>query len=81
LQPKHVPALATDDAFKGRPVLIMHGTADPMIPVERAQEARDELLPLGLAVTLREFDMGHEISPEALRALLEWFEDLIIPGS
>ena len=34
--------------------------------------------------------MGHEISPEALRALLEWFEDkvfgmirpsLIIPGS
>ena len=44
---------------------------------DRAQEARDRLLPLGLAVTLREFEMGHEISAEALRALLEWFEDKV----
>jgi phospholipase/carboxylesterase len=90
LQPELVTTATPDEAFKGRPVLIMHGTSDPMIPVERAQEARDHLLPLGLAVTMREFEMGHEISPEALRALLEWFEDkvfgmirpsLIIPGA
>ena len=90
LPPELVPALAPSEALKGRPVLVMHGTADPMVPTDRAREARDLLLPLGLAVTLREFDMGHEISPEALRALLEWFEDkafgmirpsLIIPGS
>jgi phospholipase/carboxylesterase len=89
LQPEVMPTATPDEAFKGRPVLIMHGTNDPMIPVDRAQEARDRLLPLGLAVTLREFEMGHEISAEALRALLEWFEDkvfgmirpsLIIPG-
>ncbi len=85
-----VPSLASNDAMKGRPVLVMHGSADPMVPAESAREARDRLLPLGLSVTLREFEMGHEISPEALRALLEWFEDkvfgmirpsLIIPGS
>jgi len=90
LPPELVPALAPSAAMKGRPVLVMHGTADPRVPADRAQEARDLLLPLGLAVTLREFDMGHEISPEALRALLEWFEDkafgmirpgLIIPAS
>jgi phospholipase/carboxylesterase len=77
------------DALKGRPVLVVHGTSDQMIPVERAQESRDALLPLGVAVTYREFEMGHEISTEALRALLEWFEDkafamvrpsLIVPG-
>ena len=90
LPPDLVPALAPSEAMKGRPVLVMHGTSDPMVPAESAREARDRLLPLGLAVTLREFEMGHEISPEALRALLEWFEDkafgmirqsLIIPGS
>ena len=83
-------AVRPSEAMKGRPVLVMHGTNDPMVPAESAQHARDQLLPLGLGVTLREFDMGHEISPEALRALLEWFEDkvfgmirpsLIIPGS
>jgi phospholipase/carboxylesterase len=77
------------DALKGRPVIVLHGSSDPMIPVDRAQESRDRLLPLGVNVTYREFDMGHEISPDALRALLEWFEDkvfamvrpsLIVPG-
>ena len=77
------------DALRGRPVLVIHGSQDQMVPVERAQESRDRLLPLGVSVTYREFEMGHEISHDALRALLEWFEDkafamvrpsLIVPG-
>lgn len=77
------------DALKGRPVIVIHGTSDTMVPVDRAHESRDLLLPLGVNVTYREFEMGHEISPEALRALLEWFDDkafamvrpsLIVPG-
>ena len=88
--PPEIAEKATaNEALKGRPVLVLHGTSDPMVPVERAQESRDALLPLGVSVTYREFEMGHEISPDALRALLEWFEDkafamvrpsLIVPG-
>ncbi len=90
LPPEVADAIRPSEVMKGRPVLVMHGTTDPMVPAESAREARDQLLPLGFAVTMREFEMGHEISPEALRALLEWFEDkvfgmirpsLIIPGS
>ena len=90
LPPDLMDRVKPSEAMKGRPVLLMHGSADPMVPPGRAQEARDALLPLGLSVSLREFDMGHEISPEALRALIEWFEDkvfamirpsLIIPGA
>jgi phospholipase/carboxylesterase len=66
------------DAHKGRPVLVMHGTQDPMIGVERGRESRDALLPFGLSVTYREYEMGHEISPEALRALLEWLEEKVL---
>jgi phospholipase/carboxylesterase len=89
LPPEIADRATASDALKGRPVLVMHGSADPMIPVERAQESRDRLLPLGLNVTYREFEMGHEIAPDALRALLEWFDEkpfgmvrpsLIVPG-
>ncbi|MDJ0865948.1 MAG: dienelactone hydrolase family protein [Myxococcota bacterium] len=65
------------DEHKGRPVLVMHGTQDPMIPVDRARESRDTLLRYEVNLSFREFDMGHEINPEALRALLEWMEDRV----
>ena len=66
------------EAHKGRPVLVVHGAQDPMIPVDRARESRDALLPFGVGLSYREFDMGHEISPEALRALLGWLEDKVL---
>ncbi len=65
------------DGHQGRPVLVMHGTEDPMIPVDRARESRDALLPFGLDVSYREHEMGHEIRPEALRDLITWFEDKV----
>jgi phospholipase/carboxylesterase len=57
------------------PVMVMHGTEDPMIPVARAQESRDALLRLGVSLAYHEYEMGHEIRPEALRDLLAWLED------
>ncbi|MDX1649542.1 MAG: dienelactone hydrolase family protein [Myxococcota bacterium] len=66
------------DALQNFPVLVMHGTEDPMIPVARAQESRDLLIKRGLDVTYREYEMGHEIRPEALRDLVEWLESKAI---
>ena len=36
------------------PILITHGTADPMIPVGRAQESNERLRALGYAPVYRE---------------------------
>ena len=33
------------------------------------------LRPYGVALTYREFDMGHEIRPDALRVLQQWLND------
>jgi phospholipase/carboxylesterase len=57
------------------PVLVLHGTADHMIEVERARESRELLRPFGVGLTYREFDMGHEIRPEALRVVVRWLEE------
>jgi phospholipase/carboxylesterase len=57
------------------PVLVMHGTEDPMIPAARARESREALVRLGVNLAYHEYEMGHEIRPEALRDLLVWLED------
>jgi phospholipase/carboxylesterase len=75
-----LPGLLAEDLPKtpeqeGLPVLIVHGTADPMLGIEKARESRELLRPFGVALTYREFDMGHEIRPDALRVILKWLDD------
>ena len=60
---------------EGFPILILHGTNDPQLPVERARESRELLRPYGVSITYREFEMGHEIRPDALRILLRWLDE------
>ena len=51
------------------PVLIVHGRQDSVVPLKAAQNARDNLVALGVPVQYQEFDMGHEIRPEVLPIL------------
>jgi len=71
-------AIGTDPALENLPTLVIHGTDDPMIPVDRARESRDCLLKLQVPTTYREFGMGHEINPDALRELLGWLDQKVI---
>ncbi|BAU65369.1 phospholipase/Carboxylesterase [Stanieria sp. NIES-3757] len=48
------------------PTLIVHGKYDPVVPVQAAQTARDELAAIGLTIEYHELEMGHEISPSEL---------------
>jgi len=60
---------------EGFPVLVIHGTRDDRIPIERARESREALRAFGVAMTYREFEMAHEIRPEALRVIVQWLDD------
>lgn len=48
------------------PVLIAHGKQDPVVPLQAAQQAREELAASGVTVQYHEFEMGHEILPEEI---------------
>ncbi|MEM8505706.1 MAG: esterase, partial [Cyanobacteria bacterium P01_D01_bin.1] len=50
-----------------RPVLLIHGRQDPVVPLAKALETKFQLEAQGLTLTYREFDMGHEVSPDALK--------------
>jgi phospholipase/carboxylesterase len=70
-----LPKLPEHDGF---PVLVLHGTHDPTLPIERARESREALRPFGVAMTYRELDMGHEINQDALRILMRWLDQRVL---
>ncbi|HEV7785622.1 MAG TPA: dienelactone hydrolase family protein, partial [Thermoanaerobaculia bacterium] len=59
---------------EGFPVLMIHGTRDDRIDVEKARESREALRPYGVTLTYREFEMGHEIRQDALRVVQQWLD-------
>jgi phospholipase/carboxylesterase len=64
-----LPKLAAQEEF---PVLITHGTEDTMIPVDDARESRELLRPFGVALTYREFAIGHSIDQAVVGLLNDW---------
>jgi phospholipase/carboxylesterase len=71
-------AIPPQPAHRRLPTLLVHGSDDPMIPVERAYDTRDALLALGVPTVFREYAMGHEIRPEALREIVRWLEERVL---
>jgi len=53
-------------------ILIVHGRQDTVVPLSAAQKVRDYLINLGAPMQYKEFDMGHEIQPEALEVIREF---------
>jgi phospholipase/carboxylesterase len=60
------------DSRRGIPVLIAHGTMDPVIPVAFAHDARERLTAAGLDVEYHESAMGHSIDPRVLPQVIRW---------
>jgi phospholipase/carboxylesterase len=62
----------TPEALRDKPVFVSHGIYDPMLPVESGRETREKLEALEVALTYREYPMGHEVSMESLRDTTAW---------
>ena len=71
-------AILAQPAHKQLPALVVHGSDDPMVPIARAYASRDALLALGVPMVFREYPMGHEIRPEALRDIVRWLEERVL---
>ncbi len=58
--------------------LVIHGTKDSMISIDRARESRDALAKLGVTASYHEYEMGHEINPDALQQLISWLGEKVM---
>lgn len=60
------------DGVRGKPLQVIHGQHDPLLPVPRGREARDWLRQAGADVTYHEFPMGHTVSEQSIAAMNAW---------
>lgn len=59
------------------PILMMHGTNDPIIPVGHGHASRDQLIEAGYDVNWREYPMAHAVSMEEIGEIAEWLDRLL----
>ena len=64
-----VPGFELDLESPFPPIAIVHGTYDPVIPVEFGREARDLLVGAGAEVEYRESPIEHWIDPQVVPLL------------
>ena len=60
------------------PALVSHGSQDEILPVDRGRESVETLRGLGVLVTYREYEMGHEITARGLSDLSAWLEEKVL---
>lgn len=54
------------------PILMCHGSADPVLPLPLGLASRDQLRALGYAVDWREYPMQHEVCRDEVDAVATW---------
>jgi phospholipase/carboxylesterase len=65
------------DSRRGFRVATVHGTMDPVIPVDFAHAARERLEPAGVDLLYREAPIGHSVDPASLPLLREWLGETV----
>lgn len=70
-----IPQLATEahPNNKNTPIFIAHGKYDPVVPYQLAVLTRDYLQKLNYPVTFHSYDMAHEVCPQELQDIEQWF--------
>ncbi|NEP15698.1 MAG: hypothetical protein F6J97_02210 [Leptolyngbya sp. SIO4C1] len=61
-----------------RPVLVIHGRQDAVVSIDKAHETKQNLIACGITPSYHEFEMGHEVSPEALAVVGKFGQMLAI---
>ena len=62
-------------ANRQTPILYLHGSADPVIPITTAQRSRQVLLELGCNVKSKDYLMPHAVSPDEMMDIGVWLKE------
>src|SRR5262245_15411224 len=65
------------DANRDVPILMCHGTRDPMIAASRAAASRDALLALGYQIEWRTYPMEHNVCAEEVADISAWLATVL----
>ena len=60
------------------PLLVQHGTNDPLVEIERGRNSRDRLQAMRMNLDYREYPMQHEIGRESIHDLSAWLTERLL---
>ncbi|MCM1981418.1 alpha/beta hydrolase [Lyngbya confervoides] len=60
-----------------KPVLLIHGQQDPVVPIQAAHQARQQLASSGFSVEYLELPMAHEINAQALAGVRRFIQGVL----
>jgi phospholipase/carboxylesterase len=60
------------------PLMMMHGTFDPIIPVYQGQNTRDLLQQAGYPIEWHEYPMQHAVCPQEINAISHWLQQRLL---
>jgi thioredoxin 1 len=66
-----------DDAVGSIPILVQHGTNDPMIPIKQARTLARALQAVGVPTLFREYPMEHQVALESLQDARAWMAEVV----
>ena len=64
-------------ANKDVPILMAHGTADPVLPMTLGENSRDLLLQAGYAVEWVSYPMAHGVCPQEINDISRWLNQVL----
>jgi phospholipase/carboxylesterase len=65
------------DANLAIPIMMAHGTQDPMIPIMRAATSRENLIRMGYDVRWFDYPMGHQVCLEEVEEIAKFFAEVL----
>jgi phospholipase/carboxylesterase len=68
---------AAPERLSDKPVLIVHGLYDEVLPISEGRALRDTFAALPVALEYAEYPMGHSVSLESLQKVREWLTAVI----
>jgi phospholipase/carboxylesterase len=72
---QNAPVAQSKDAFPH--YLIIHGTHDEAVPIDRAREARSVLEGRGASVEYHEHRVGHKVSAQGMKEIARWTTEIV----
>jgi phospholipase/carboxylesterase len=68
-------------ANQATPIFLVHGRADPVIPLQRAEQSRDLLKSLAYQVEWHEYMMQHSVCEEEITDISVWLKKVLLAAS
>jgi phospholipase/carboxylesterase len=69
--------ITPNSANRRLPILICHGTADPMVPERLGRDARQALTAMGYAVEYRSYPMDHAVCAQETADISRWLQRVL----